>query len=174
MRVTRHILFMSTSNQTKLCCDNLPTSCIELKTQQHYSPLLLLPTGLLFDDSMRQSKICEVAPPSNIFTGGGIALAYVVSGNQCWGVQCDSLHCTWQTMKNVSPVPCDYSSKKHLVKRHIEATHICIIECVSFFVHQRLFQEVSESICVVRESLHSTVQCGGLSSQHSASFFLVL
>ena len=34
--------------------------------------------------------------------------------------------CTWQTMKNGSPVPCDYSSKKHLVKRHIEATHLCI------------------------------------------------
>jgi hypothetical protein len=29
-------------------------------------------------------------------------------------------------MKNGSPVPCDYSSKKHLVKRHIEATHLCI------------------------------------------------
>ncbi|KAI0254748.1 hypothetical protein BJV78DRAFT_1182705 [Lactifluus subvellereus] len=34
--------------------------------------------------------------------------------------------CTWQTMKNGSPVSCDYSSKKHLVKRHIEATHLCI------------------------------------------------
>jgi hypothetical protein len=34
--------------------------------------------------------------------------------------------CTWQTMKNGSRVPCDYSSKKHLVKRHIEATHLCI------------------------------------------------
>jgi hypothetical protein len=34
--------------------------------------------------------------------------------------------CTWQTMKNGSEVPCDYSSKKHLVKRHIEATHLCI------------------------------------------------
>jgi hypothetical protein len=34
--------------------------------------------------------------------------------------------CTWQTMKNGTPVPCDYSSKKHLVKRHIEATHLCI------------------------------------------------
>ncbi|KAI0005071.1 hypothetical protein BJV74DRAFT_323271 [Russula compacta] len=34
--------------------------------------------------------------------------------------------CTWQTMKNSNPVPCDYSSKKHLVKRHIEATHLCI------------------------------------------------
>jgi len=34
--------------------------------------------------------------------------------------------CTWQTMKNGSPTPCDYSSKKHLVKRHIEATHLCI------------------------------------------------
>jgi len=34
--------------------------------------------------------------------------------------------CTWQTMKNGSPMPCDYSSKKHLVKRHIEATHLCI------------------------------------------------
>ena len=47
--------------------------------------------------------------------------------------------CTWQTMKNGSPVPCDYSSKKHLVKRHIEATHLCI-KCVltkfgSLFVH---------------------------------------
>lgn len=37
--------------------------------------------------------------------------------------------CTWRTMKNGSPVPCDYSSKKHLVKRHIEATHLCI-KCV--------------------------------------------
>jgi hypothetical protein len=34
--------------------------------------------------------------------------------------------CTWQTMKNGKRVPCDYSSKKHLVKRHIEATHLCI------------------------------------------------
>jgi hypothetical protein len=34
--------------------------------------------------------------------------------------------CTWQTMKNGTPMPCDYSSKKHLVKRHIEATHLCI------------------------------------------------
>ncbi|KAH9999933.1 hypothetical protein BJV77DRAFT_975430 [Russula vinacea] len=34
--------------------------------------------------------------------------------------------CTWKTMKNGSRVPCDYSSKKHLVKRHIEATHLCI------------------------------------------------
>jgi hypothetical protein len=34
--------------------------------------------------------------------------------------------CTWRTMKNGSRVPCDYSSKKHLVKRHIEATHLCI------------------------------------------------
>jgi hypothetical protein len=34
--------------------------------------------------------------------------------------------CTWQTMKNGKLVPCDYSSKKHLVKRHIEATHLCI------------------------------------------------
>ncbi|KAI0053631.1 hypothetical protein FA95DRAFT_1552128 [Auriscalpium vulgare] len=34
--------------------------------------------------------------------------------------------CTWETMKNGSPMPCDYSSKKHLVKRHIEATHLRI------------------------------------------------
>jgi len=34
--------------------------------------------------------------------------------------------CTWQTMKNGKRVPCNYSSKKHLVKRHIEATHLCI------------------------------------------------
>ncbi len=34
--------------------------------------------------------------------------------------------CTWQTMKNGKRVRCNYSSKKHLVKRHIEATHLCI------------------------------------------------
>jgi len=34
--------------------------------------------------------------------------------------------CTWPTMKNGTPMQCDYSSKKHLVKRHIEATHLCI------------------------------------------------
>ncbi|KAI0307107.1 hypothetical protein B0F90DRAFT_1813915 [Multifurca ochricompacta] len=47
--------------------------------------------------------------------------------------------CTWQTMKNGNPVPCDYSSKKHLVKRHIEATHLCIkfvlTKFGSLFVH---------------------------------------
>lgn len=34
--------------------------------------------------------------------------------------------CTWETMKNGKPEPCSYSSKKHLVKRHIEATHLRI------------------------------------------------
>ncbi len=41
--------------------------------------------------------------------------------------------CTWQTMKNGEPVRCDYSSKKHLVKRHIEATHLCIKYVLTIF-----------------------------------------
>ncbi|KAI0322437.1 hypothetical protein OF83DRAFT_1167495 [Amylostereum chailletii] len=40
-------------------------------------------------------------------------------------------HCTWQTMRNGVPATCSYSAKKHLVKRHIEATHMNIkrFEC---------------------------------------------
>ncbi|KAA1466491.1 hypothetical protein DENSPDRAFT_876563 [Dentipellis sp. KUC8613] len=34
--------------------------------------------------------------------------------------------CTWQTMEDSRPVTCKYPSKKHLVKRHIEATHMKI------------------------------------------------
>lgn len=32
--------------------------------------------------------------------------------------------CTWETRKNGETAICEYSSKKHLVKRHIEATHL--------------------------------------------------
>ena len=34
--------------------------------------------------------------------------------------------CTWQTMRNGVPATCTYATKKHLVKRHIEATHMSI------------------------------------------------
>ncbi|KAI0322432.1 hypothetical protein OF83DRAFT_1167490 [Amylostereum chailletii] len=39
--------------------------------------------------------------------------------------------CTWQTMRNGEPTTCQYTAKKHLVKRHIEATHMNIkrFEC---------------------------------------------
>jgi hypothetical protein len=83
--------------------------------------------------------------------------------------------CTWQTMKNGTPMPCDYSSKKHLVKRHIEATHLCIKYVLTKFgwhfvlMRLRLLQEVS--MYMVREDFHATIKCSGLSSEHPVSFF---
>lgn len=80
--------------------------------------------------------------------------------------------CTWQTMKNGTRVPCDYSSKKHLVKRHIEATHLCIKYVLTKFgsllCPRTPLQEVS--MYLVRENLHATIKCGGLSSQHSVCY----
>lgn len=34
--------------------------------------------------------------------------------------------CKWVTRQNGRPMICDYRSKRHLVKRHIEATHLHI------------------------------------------------
>jgi hypothetical protein len=80
--------------------------------------------------------------------------------------------CTWQTMKNGTRVPCDYSSKKHLVKRHIEATHLCIKYVLTKFgsllCPRTPLQEVS--MYLVRENFHATIKCGGLSSQHSVCY----
>src|SRR6202012_1065341 len=41
--------------------------------------------------------------------------------------------CTWNTMRNGEPATCGYTAKKHLVKRHIEATHMNI-KSVLFFI----------------------------------------
>lgn len=41
------------------------------------------------------------------------------SGNSQW-------LCHWEKMENGVPSVCSYKSKKHLVKRHVEATHLNI------------------------------------------------
>ena len=46
-------------NEYDKVCDHRPTS----RPNKHCSPLLLPPTGLLFDDFVRQPRLCKVGVP---------------------------------------------------------------------------------------------------------------
>jgi len=86
----------------------------------------------------RAEKSSEKGPEREYFSPNGVKLEVVELPvkydtrewlkhvEQCPEGSKAPWRCTWQTMKNGKRVPCDYSSKKHLVKRHIEATHLCI------------------------------------------------
>ena len=86
----------------------------------------------------RAKKGLEMGPEREYFSSTGVKLEVVELPvkydtrewlkhvEQCPDGSRAPWRCTWQTMKNGKRVPCNYSSKKHLVKRHIEATHLCI------------------------------------------------
>jgi hypothetical protein len=83
--------------------------------------------------------------------------------------------CTWQTMKNGSRVPCDYSSKKHLVKRHIEATHLCIKYVLtkfgSLFVRDALCRRFQCTWCEKTFTQRSNVAGCHLNTQYVSLLF---
>jgi hypothetical protein len=78
--------------------------------------------------------------------------------------------CTWPTMKNGTPMQCDYSSKKHLVKRHIEATHLCIKYVLtkfgSHFVRDRLSRRFQCTWCEKTFTQRSNVAGCHLNTQY--------
>jgi hypothetical protein len=86
----------------------------------------------------RAEKSLEKGPEREYFSPSGIKLEvielpvkydtreWLEHVEQCPDGSKAPWRCTWQTMKNGKRVQCNYSSKKHLVKRHIEATHLCI------------------------------------------------
>ena len=86
----------------------------------------------------RAEKGLERAPEREYFSASGVKLEVIELPvkydtrewlnhvEQCPDGSRAPWCCTWETMKNGKRVPCNYSSKKHLVKRHIEATHLCI------------------------------------------------
>ncbi|THH20319.1 hypothetical protein EW146_g1009 [Bondarzewia mesenterica] len=72
--------------------------------------------------------------------------------------------CTWLTLKNGQPTPCSYASKKHLVKRHIEATHLRIKRFQCTWCDKTFTQRSNVSGCHLNthtgESPHGCNYCG--------------
>jgi len=92
-----------------------------------------------------RAKSLEKGPEREYFSPSGVKLEvielpvkydtreWLKHVEQCPNGSRAPWRCTWKTMKNGKRVPCDYSSKKHLVKRHIEATHLCIKYVLTIF-----------------------------------------